>query len=109
MYGGSKQDQPTSIEQTSDGGYIVLGFTYSDDGDVPGNHSHRRDYWALRLDANGNIIWSKNYGGSHHEVSGNIIEANDGGFIMIGYTNTNNNGDISGKYEIGRASCRERM
>src|SRR5690625_6791820 len=78
MYGGSKQDQPTSIEQTSDGGYIVLGFTYSDDGDVPGNHSHRRDYWALRLDANGNIIWSKNYGGSHHEVSGNIIEANDG-------------------------------
>ena len=56
-YGGSGYDDAYSIQQTSDGGYIVAGDTYSfgaGSGDV----------WVLKLDQCGNITWQKTYGGS---------------------------------------------
>ena len=49
------------IIEVSGGGYIVVLTTYSDDNDVPRN-AGRSDYWVVKLDVDGNIIWSKTFG-----------------------------------------------
>lgn len=56
--GGSSVDEAYSIQQTSDGGYIVAGYTYSKDGDVTGNHGYlfaSKDYWVVKLYPSGGI------------------------------------------------------
>jgi len=82
IYGGSDSDHPHSICQTSDGGYIVAGYTHSfgaSIGDFP-------DLWVLKLDSNGNISWQKTYGGSHSEYADSIKQTIDGGYIVAGRT-----------------------
>ena len=61
---GGSADDAYSIQQTTDGGFIVAGFR-SNDGDVSGNHG-TNDYWVVKLDANGNIVWQKSLGGSEY-------------------------------------------
>jgi len=95
-YGGSKGDYVQSIIQTNEGGYLVSGGTLSSDGDVSSNYGSH-DIWLCKLDANGNIVWKKNYGGTGDENVGKentLMQTNDGGFIFIGYTTSSDN-DIS--------------
>jgi len=77
--GGSHNEIATSIQQTSDGGYIVAGYTYSfGAGD--------NDFWVLKLDASGNVTWQKTYGGSYHDEAYSIHQTSDGGYIVAGFT-----------------------
>ena len=77
-YGGSESDQVYSIRQTSDGGYVLTGWSTSF-GDLNG------DLWVLKLDSNGNILWEKKYGGPGSGESGQSIkETSDGGYIVTG-------------------------
>ena len=94
--GGSDYDEAHSIWQTSDGGYIIAGYTNSNDGDVSGNHG-RGDYWIVKLDRKGNIIWQKCLGGSDYDEAQSIQQTSDGGFIVAGST-WSNNGDVTGKH-----------
>ncbi|MBO8140214.1 MAG: T9SS C-terminal target domain-containing protein [Thermosipho sp. (in: Bacteria)] len=94
--GGSSGDWADSIQQTSDGGYIVAGYTYSNDGDVSGNHGER-DFWIVKLDKNGNIEWQKALGGSSGDWAHSIRQTSDGGYIVAGYTYSND-GDVSGNH-----------
>jgi len=64
--GGSGIDAARGIITTPDGGYIVVGVTYSDDGDVKGwhegyddNNRPCSDAWIIKLDSGGNIVWKK--------------------------------------------------
>lgn len=59
--GGSGNDFAQSVQQTTDGGYIVFGFTTSNDGDVSGNHGYI-DYWIAKMDSAGAIQWQKALG-----------------------------------------------
>ena len=93
-YGGSNEDGATSIVQTTDGGFMVLGNTRSVDGDITGKSATDQDYWLLRLDSDGEKIWDKIYGGSEDEKAANIEKTTDGGYIISGYT-TSNDGDVS--------------
>jgi predicted secreted protein len=81
-YGGSNNDGPASaIQQTSDGGYITGGFTYS--------FGEGGDLLVLKLDALGNIEWQKNYGGTSVERRvQNIRQTSDSGFILTSTTTT---------------------
>jgi hypothetical protein len=80
-YGGSDDDCATSIQETSDGGFIVAGYTKSfGAGDV--NH------WILKLNSNGDVSWQKTYGGSSFDYGGSIQETSDGGFIAAGHTDS---------------------
>ena len=64
--GGSDYDFAWSAQQTSDGGYIITGFSNSYDGDV--NKSNRdRDYWVVKLSSSGMTEWKGLYGGSSDE------------------------------------------
>jgi len=97
--GGSQPDLAYSIQQTTDGGFIVAGVSGSNDGDVSGNHGGN-DYWIVRLNSSGNIVWQKCLGGSDDEEAYSIQQTTDGGFIVAGYTESND-GDVSGNH--GRA------
>ena len=61
--GGTSWDQAYYIQQTTNGGYILAGKTYSNDGDVSGNHGEW-DMWVVKLDDLGNIQWQKCMGGT---------------------------------------------
>ena len=91
-YGGSSIDEAQSIQQTTDGGYIVAGSTFSHDGDVTNNNGGN-DAWILKLTTNGDIEWQKTYGGSADDYLNSIKQTTDGGYIAVGGSNSNN-GDI---------------
>jgi len=95
--GGSGSDEAHSIQQASDGGFIVAGYTDSNDGDVSGHHGHigSSDYWVVKLNSAGEIIWQKCLGGSRGDYANSIQQTSDGGFIMAGATESND-GDVNG-------------
>jgi len=94
-FGGTNYDEATSVQQTSDGGFIIGGWSGSFDGDVSGNNGNK-DYWIFKLDNIGSIQWQKNLGGSDIEEAFAIQQINGGGFIVGGFTGTNNDGDVTG-------------
>jgi len=98
--GGSGMDHAYSIQQTADGGYVVAGDTDSNDGDVSGNHlglygNPSPDFWIVKLDSIGAIQWQKCLGGSSFDFARSIQQTADGGYIVAGYT-VSNDGDVSG-------------
>lgn len=95
-YGGSDQDKAFSGCETSDGGFIFAGGSFSTDGDVEGNHGGR-DAWLVKTDKFGEIEWKKCYGGTGSEAAFSIIQTSDGGYIFTGYSGSND-GDVSGNH-----------
>jgi len=94
--GGSDYDASHAIQQTSDGGFVVAGESYSNDSDVSGNHG-LDDCWIVKLSAGGDIQWQKCLGGSNNEIAYSIHQTTDGGYIMAG-TSASNDGDVSGNH-----------
>ena len=94
-YGGTYPDNAYSIEQTSDGGYIVVGNSYSNNGDVTDHHDIL-DSWVVKLNSSGNIIWKKSLGGGS-DFGGYIQQTNDGGYIVAG-SSRSNMGDVAGNH-----------
>jgi hypothetical protein len=78
-YGGTNVDGATSVQQTTDGGYIVAGWTYS-------FGAGGRDIFLIKTDANGNIIWAKTYGGTNVDGASSVQQTSDGGYIVAGLT-----------------------
>lgn len=100
-YGGSGEDYPSNMLPTPDGGFMLFGTTYSTDGDVVGNHGDG-DWWLVKTDSLGHILWSRCYGGSHKETASQLIYAHEGGYVMTGKTGSVD-GDIShnnGMYDV---------
>lgn len=94
--GGSGIDIPHSIQQTTDGGYIVAGYSTSTNGMVTGNHGGS-DYWVAKLNTSGNPVWAKCLGGSGDEEAESIQQTTDGGYIVLGFTDSND-GDVTGNH-----------
>jgi len=94
--GGTYNDYAFSIQQTADGGFILAGASRSNDGDVSGNHG-ASDYWVVKLNSAGEILWQKSLGGSHHDFAFSIQQTSDGGFIVAGESKSND-GDVSGNH-----------
>ncbi len=92
-YGGSDIDAGFFVATTSDGGYILSGSSYSSNGDFTQNN-FISDYGIIKIDANGNKIWSKNYGGTSVDSGTGIRPTSDGGFIMCGNSHSVN-GDFT--------------
>lgn len=93
-FGGSNNESAKSITKTSDGGYAILGYTQSMDGDVINKVNNSYDYWLLKFDQNNNLQWQKTYGGSGDDRGNDVIQTNDGGFAILGYSQSND-GDVS--------------
>ena len=93
-YGGSKNESGQSVIKTTDGGYAILGFSQSADGDITDKQNESFDYWVLKFDANHNLMWSKTYGGTLDDRGQSIIQTQDGGYAILGYSSSNDE-DVS--------------
>ncbi len=80
-YGGGNDDLANSVRQTSDGGYIVAGYT-------PSFGAGLRDVWVLKLNSAGSVQWARTYGGSLDDEALSVQQTSDNGYIVAGYTNS---------------------
>lgn len=94
--GGSSHDYGDSIHQTTDGGFVVCGYTSSTNGMITGNHGYL-DYWVVKLNNLGNVLWQKALGGSGDDQGISIRQTSDDGFIVAGSTGSSN-GDVTNLY-----------
>ena len=94
--GGTSYDEAASVRQTSDEGYIVTGFSSSEDGDVSDNYGYN-DYWVVKLNNSGEITWQQNYGGSDDDYGRCIRQTTDGGYVMTGRSRSND-GNVTGNH-----------
>lgn len=99
-YGGTSADSPTDIRRCSDGGYVIVGNTLSNDGDVSGNHDpegHAPDIWLLKLDSAGQFEWQHCYGSGAPQYAGRVAVMADHGFMIVG-TAEGNSDDVDGNH-----------
>jgi outer membrane protein OmpA-like peptidoglycan-associated protein len=79
--GGSFSEEGRCVKVTQDGGYVVVGFT--DSKELMAN---KRDFYVVRLDALGNLLWQKAFGGNGDDIAHNVQVLDDGGFMVVGET-----------------------
>lgn len=85
------------MPETADGGFIAAGSSFSNDGDVTGNHGYC-DFWVAKLSAEGALEWQKSLGGSREDEALPIQQTADGGFVAAGFSRSND-GDVSGSHK----------
>ncbi|MGL2966571.1 T9SS type A sorting domain-containing protein [Flavobacterium sp. XGLA_31] len=102
-FGGTNYDFGAEAQQTTDGGYIIAGTTYSNDGDVTGSHGER-DFWVVKTNLTGNLLWQKTFGGSNSDEAHSIKQTSDGGYIVVGSTYSND-GDVTGFHGNAAPDC----
>ena len=88
-FGGRQNDKPFSIFPAKDGGYVIAGYTNS-------KGAGKADAWIFKLDATGQKIWDKTFGGSAIDEIYAVIETADGGYVLAGYTNSKG----AGSYDV---------
>ena len=84
-FGGIEADYGESVKQTSDGGYIITGSTYS-------YSVGSSDAYLIKTDVNGNEIWSQSFGGISSDYGCDVLQTSDGGYIVVGYTQSYGDG-----------------
>jgi hypothetical protein len=93
-YGGTGEDFSSQIDLTKDGGFIMVGSTNSKDGDIA-NNDGGVEYLIIKADSLGHLQWQKTLGGTMADRALGGIQTDDEGFILTGYS-WSNNGDVSG-------------
>ena len=78
-FGGSSYEFSSSVQQTTDGGYIITGYT-------------QYDVWLIKTDSQGQEEWNQTFGGSEYDDGGSVQQTTDGGYIITGTTSSFGNG-----------------
>lgn len=78
-FGGDSWDGGLSVQQTSDGGYIIVGLTRS-------FGASSNDVYLIKTNANGDTLWTRTYGGESNDIGRSVRETYDKGYIITGYT-----------------------
>ena|GEM_PF-1738735 len=89
-FGGSSLERAWSVQQVSDGGYILAGSTRS-------FGAGSRDYWLIKTDALGNMEWNKTYGGADDDQAYSVQQTSDGGYIVVGSADSYRTGIFFGE------------
>lgn len=96
-YGGSSTESLNFILPTSDGGYILSGDSESGiSGDKTEASRGQSDFWIVKIDANGNKLWDKSFGGNRRDFLGGVYPVSDGGYLLIGSSESDISGDKTG-------------
>ena len=92
--GGNGSEKARSIIPTTDGGVIIGGdASSSNNGDVPATKGNI-DFWLVRLTGDGNIVWSKTFGGTGNEALYALAAGGGNTLVATGITKSNNTGDV---------------
>jgi len=78
-FGGTSFDDGESVQQTSDGGYVIAGYTES-------YGAGGEDVWLIKTDSDGNKVWDKTFGGTSDDVGWSVEQTSDGGYVIAGFT-----------------------
>ena len=92
--GGTKNESGQSVVATSDGGFAVLGYSQSMDGDLLNKSNISYDFWLIKYNFNGEQEWQKVYGGSSDDRGYDIILSNDNNMVIFG-SSKSADGDVS--------------
>lgn len=104
-YGGSLDDRGHSLVQLADGGFALLGYAMSQDGDATVNRG-QHDNWVIRTAANGAILWEKSFGFAGHDHAYNIIATRDGGLLFNGFLDVTSSGGEGTSFKNNSSSAR---
>jgi hypothetical protein len=102
--GGYSQEKLLSVTQTKDGGYILGGSSSSnktvadskgkvDEFGKSENSKGNLDYWVVKLDKEGKVQWNKTIGGKYYDELKSIVQTEDEGYVLGGYSNSPVSGD----------------
>jgi hypothetical protein len=111
-YGGSEDDRGHDVVQLADGGFAVVGYSQSSDGDATRNEG-QHDNWVFKVDTQGNLLWEKSFGFLGHDHAYNIFSTSDGGLFFNGFLDvTASNGagqdgktQLTKKHGVGEFWC----
>ena len=87
-YGGSNDDRANAVVKTVDNGFLMVGYSKSNDGDLTGHYgtTATKDAWVIKVSSTGAIEWQKNMGGTGDDIFTSVKIMNDGGFLCLGQT-----------------------
>ena len=93
-FGGSDDDEANDIINTSDGGFMVIGSSKSNDGLIQNKINSESDIILMKFDSHKSVEWIKNYGGSRDDRGQSVVEVSGIGYALLGYS-MSNDGDAS--------------
>src|SRR5690606_36670378 len=99
-YGGSNDESAARITKTNDGGFLLSGYTTSNDGDVSGNEGFQ-DYWIVKIDAAGSILWEENFGFAGSDQAFKAFQTSDGGYFVTGFFDVSASGGAGNDLQRG--------
>lgn len=93
FFGGSDEEVAREIIELQDGGFGIVGSTKSTDGDFSNRMGNDWDLFLIKIDEQGEVTWKKTYGGSADDFGFSLVESPEGGFVLMGYSNSQD-GDV---------------
>ncbi|MBM7607966.1 flagellin-like hook-associated protein FlgL [Lysinibacillus composti] len=97
-FNSSKNEILFEVQETVEGGYLAVGYTYSSDGTVPVNQVNM-DAWIIKLDSDGNTEWEKTIAGTKSDMFSGLVTTEDGGFIVSG-SSASSDSDFTENYGL---------
>lgn len=92
-YGSTQDDRGSDLVSTSDGGFVITGYTSGADGDVSINNGNQ-DFWIAKTNSLGTILWEKSFGYSGSDRPYSIIQTQDNGFLISGVLDVTSSGGL---------------
>ena len=97
LLGGSKYDSGNAVRQTADGGYVLVGESYSSaSGDVTGTNHGSEDVWLVKVNRTGSIEWNRLLGGSGLDIGTSVLPTPDGAYVLVGHSSSSLSGNVTG-------------
>ena len=91
LFGGSLNDTPTKVIKTTTGGYLIVGYTDSNDGLFSGvvDPEKSSEIFLLKIDEIGEVAWIRSFGSSRVDIASGVVELNTGGYALTGFYEQN--------------------
>jgi len=93
FFGGTNNDRAHAVVPSNDGGFVMAGFSESDDFDISATKGSY-DFWVVKITSTGDLVWERSFGGSGIEISYDIAKTTDNGYVITGNTFSNDT-DVS--------------